>query len=116
MLEIADNTGLMLVATNDCHFDKTEMFVSQRVLSCIAASERLASMSKRAVTAHHFFKSADEMTELFADIPEAVQKFGDYCQTMQLYGDGQRAKFCLLRLMMMKQMCCAGLAKALRCG
>ena len=49
------------------------MFVSQRVLSCIAASERLASMSKRAVTAHHFFKSADEMTELFADIPEAVQ-------------------------------------------
>ncbi len=73
MLEIADNTGLMLVTTNDCHFDKTEMFVSQRVLSCIAASERLASMSKRAVTAHHFFKSADEMTELFADIPEAVQ-------------------------------------------
>ena len=73
LLEIADNTGLMLVATNDCHFDKTEMFVSQRVLSCIAASERLASMSKRAVTAHHFFKSADEMTELFADIPEAVQ-------------------------------------------
>ncbi len=73
LLEIAEATGLMLVATNDCHFDTADMFISQKVLSCIAASERLASMSQRAVTAHHYFKSADEMTALFADIPEAIQ-------------------------------------------
>ena len=73
LLEIADATELMLVATNDCHFDNTEMFISQKVLSCIATSERLASMSQRAVTAHHFFKSAEEMKSLFLDIPEAVQ-------------------------------------------
>lgn len=73
LLEMADKHGVMLVATNDCHFDDDKKFVSQKVLSCIAASERLASMSERAVTAHHYFKSADEMERLFADIPEAIQ-------------------------------------------
>ena len=73
LLELADRHEVMLVATNDCHFDQQEKYVPQKVLSCIAASERLASMSERSVTAHHYFKSAAEMRQLFSDIPEAVQ-------------------------------------------
>lgn len=72
LLGIADTHNVMLVATNDCHFDNSEKFVSQKVLSCIAASERLATMTERAVTAQHYFKTAAEMETLFADIPEAI--------------------------------------------
>ena len=73
LLEASDRTGLMLVATNDCHFDAPSMYVSQKVLSCIAASERLASMSETGITREHGFKSAEDMSKLFRDIPEAVQ-------------------------------------------
>jgi len=72
LLAQADRTGLPLVATNDCYFDEQGMFVSQKVLHCIASSQRLASMKDTGITAQHFFKPAAQMQELFSDIPEAV--------------------------------------------
>ena len=72
LLALADETGLPIVATNDCHFETEQMHVPQRVLQCIAKSERLASMSDSGITAQHFYKSAQQMKELFADLPEAI--------------------------------------------
>lgn len=72
ILEQADKTGLLLIATNDCLFDQPSMFVPQRVLHCIAASERLASMKETGITDQHYFKSAVQMSQLFKDIPEAI--------------------------------------------
>ncbi|NBX07756.1 MAG: DNA polymerase III subunit alpha, partial [Proteobacteria bacterium] len=45
----------------------------QKVLHCIASSERLASMEDSGITAHHFFKNAAQMQKLFADLPEAIE-------------------------------------------
>ncbi len=73
LLDIAQTTDVRLVATNDCHFDSEDMFEPHRVLTCIASSERLASMSENGFTAHHSFKSAKEMVSLFSDIPEALE-------------------------------------------
>ena len=72
LLEIADATDVHLVATNDCHFETEDMFGPHRVLTCIANSERLASMADNGFTPNHRFKTAAEMVALFADIPEAV--------------------------------------------
>ena len=72
LLAMADKTGLPLVATNDCHFENEEMHVPQRVLRCIAQSERLTSMSETGITPNHYFKTAEQMVQLFADLPEAV--------------------------------------------
>ena len=72
MLALADETGLPLVATNDCHFEDATMFMSQKVLHCIATSQHLTSMQNADVTEQHYFKSADEMCALFQDIPEAI--------------------------------------------
>ena len=73
LLALADDTGLPLVATNDCHFETEQMHVPQRVLRCIAQSERLASMGETGITPHHYFKTSAQMVQLFADLPEAVQ-------------------------------------------
>ena len=73
LLELADKTGLPLVATNDCHFENEQMHVPQRVLQCIANSERLASMAESGITPQHYYKTAEQMIQLFADLPEAVQ-------------------------------------------
>ena len=40
LLAEADRTNMGIVATNDCHFDERSMYVSQKVLHCIASSER----------------------------------------------------------------------------
>ncbi|MGB1399979.1 MAG: DNA polymerase III subunit alpha, partial [Candidatus Puniceispirillaceae bacterium] len=73
LLAEADRSGLPIVATNDCHFDEQSMYISQKVLHCIASSERLASMEDSGITAHHFFKNAAQMQKLFADLPEAIE-------------------------------------------
>ena len=73
LLAEADRTNMGIVATNDCHFDEQSMYVSQKVLHCIASSERLASMEDSGITPHHFFKTAAQMKKLFADLPEAIE-------------------------------------------
>lgn len=73
LLAVADETGLPIVATNDCHFETEQMHVPQRVLQCIANSERLASMADVGITSQHYYKTADQMKQLFADLPEAVE-------------------------------------------
>ena len=73
LLAEADRTNMPIVATNDCYFDEASMHVSQKVLHCIASSERLASMEETGITAQHFFKNAAQMAALFADIPEAIE-------------------------------------------
>ena len=72
LLEFADQLTLPLIATNDCHFENDEMFVPQKILTCIATNQRLASMTTYNQSAHHRFKNADEMAALFVDIPEAI--------------------------------------------
>ena len=72
LLMLADETGLPLVATNDCHFETEQMHVPQRILRCIAQSERLASMRETDITPNHYFKTAAQMVQLFADLPEAI--------------------------------------------
>ena len=73
LLAEADRADMGIVATNDCHFDEQSMYVSQKVLHCIASSERLASMEDSGITPHHFFKTAAQMKKLFADLPEAIE-------------------------------------------
>ncbi|MGC6411474.1 MAG: DNA polymerase III subunit alpha [Candidatus Puniceispirillaceae bacterium] len=73
LLSLADQFDLPLVATNDCHFENAEMTIPQRVLACIARGERLASTQSAHLNQHFSFKTADEMIEIFKDIPEAVE-------------------------------------------
>ena len=72
LLTFADQLNLPILATNDCHFENDEMFVPQKILTCIATNQRLANMSSYNQSAHHRFKTAEEMSKLFADIPEAI--------------------------------------------
>ncbi len=72
LLALAYNLKLPLIATNDCHFENDEMFVPQKILTCIATNQRLASMNAYHQSAHHRFKSTEEMHTLFKDIPEAI--------------------------------------------
>ncbi|BBK42858.1 DNA-directed DNA polymerase [Allostella vacuolata] len=72
LLDLADRTGLPLVATNDAYFSDRSMYEAHDALICIAEGVTVSVDQRRRLTPEHGFKSAAEMRELFADIPEAV--------------------------------------------
>ncbi|MGE0223314.1 MAG: DNA polymerase III subunit alpha, partial [Acetobacteraceae bacterium] len=71
MIALADSLALPLVATNDCHFAKPEMYEAHDALLCIAEGRLLSEADRRRVTPEHWFKPASVMRALFADLPEA---------------------------------------------
>lgn len=72
LLDLAYTRNIPLVATNDAYFAAREMFEAHDALLCIAEGRYISEQNRRKVTAQHYFKSAEEMAELFADLPEAI--------------------------------------------
>jgi DNA polymerase-3 subunit alpha len=72
LLDLAYALGLPLVATNDCQFADAAMYEAHDALLCIAAGRYVSEPDRPRVTPEHRFRSAAEMRDLFADLPEAV--------------------------------------------
>lgn len=71
-IELAYAHDLPLVATNDVHFASRDMFNAHDALLCIAEGTYVGEDNRRRLTPEHYFKSAEEMRALFADLPEAI--------------------------------------------
>ncbi|HEY2068745.1 MAG TPA: DNA polymerase III subunit alpha [Rhizomicrobium sp.] len=72
LLELAYAKDIPLVATNDVHFGKAEMYEAHDALLCIADGAFVSQQDRRKLTREHRFKSAAEMVAQFADLPEAI--------------------------------------------
>src|SRR5579871_2906394 len=72
LVDLAYALGLPLVATNDVHFAAEDSFTAHDALLCIADSTFVGQQDRRRLTKEHRFKSAAEMSALFADVPEAL--------------------------------------------
>jgi DNA polymerase-3 subunit alpha len=72
LLDLAYKHNVPLVATNNCYFPKREMYEAHDALLCIADGRYITEENRRKVTPEHYFKSSEEMRELFSDIPEAI--------------------------------------------
>jgi DNA polymerase-3 subunit alpha len=60
-----------LVATNDVYFAQAQTWRAHDALLCIADGAFMGQDDRRRVTVEHWFKPAEEMRRLFADLPEA---------------------------------------------
>jgi DNA polymerase-3 subunit alpha len=73
MAELAERTGLKLVATNDVHYLAETDAAAHDVLLCIQTGSRLAEEDRLRFTSQEFFlKTEEEMRRAFRDHPEAV--------------------------------------------
>ena len=72
LLDLAYAHNIPIVATNDCFFPDPEMYEAHDAFLCIAEGAYVQDMARRRVTPEHYFKSAEQMIELFKDLPEAV--------------------------------------------
>ena len=73
LLDLAYKHNVPIVATNDCYFSTEEMHEAHNILLCIAESNTITNPNRRQLTKEHRFKSADEMKQLFSDLPEAIE-------------------------------------------
>ncbi|HKD22300.1 MAG TPA: DNA polymerase III subunit alpha, partial [Rhizomicrobium sp.] len=73
IVDLAYAKDLPLVATNDVHFGKADMYEAHDALLCIADGTYVSQDERRRLTREHRFKSAAEMAAQFADLPEAIE-------------------------------------------
>jgi|CXWL01.1.fsa_nt_gi DNA polymerase-3 subunit alpha len=71
-ISLAYAHNISLVATNHAYFIKEEMFEAHDAFLCIADGAYVSDDSRRKLTPQHRLKTAQEMCELFSDIPEAL--------------------------------------------
>jgi len=73
-IEMAYEMDIPLVATNDVHFPRPDMYEAHDALICIADGAYVDQREpRRRLTPQHHFKTPDEMATLFADLPEALE-------------------------------------------
>lgn len=73
LIDYAYANGIPLVATNEPFFAKSDDFESHDALLAIAEGSVLAQTERRKLSQEHYFKSRQEMCDLFADLPEALE-------------------------------------------
>lgn len=83
LIEFSRELGIPLVATNDCHYMEREDARAHGVLMAIQLGKKvdLERLMEHGVD-QHYIRSADEMREVFAHVPEACDntlKIADMC-------------------------------------
>jgi DNA polymerase III subunit alpha len=80
--KIAKDIGVGLVAANDVHFLTRNHHDAHDVMLCIGTGKMVADESRMRYAPELYFKSPEEMRELFKDFPEAITntlKIADMC-------------------------------------
>ena len=83
LISASKKLNVALVAANDTHYTYREDQMAQEVLICIGSNKTLQDEARfRLGSDQFYFKSAEQMRELFKDIPEALEnslKIADLC-------------------------------------
>ena len=72
-LDLAYKHNIPLVATNEAYFMDPDMYEAHDAMLCIAEKTYVSVDDRRKETPEHYLKTAEQMKELFADLPEAIQ-------------------------------------------
>ena len=72
LVELAKKHGVKYICTNDVHFTDADDAMAHDHLICLNTGKDLDDPTRMRYTGEEYFKSPDEMAELFADYPEAL--------------------------------------------
>ncbi len=74
LIRIADDLGIKMVISNDCHYLRREDSEAQEVLMCIQTGKTLSDDNRmRMQTDQLYIKSEAEMREVFPDFDDAIE-------------------------------------------
>ena len=75
LVRLSRETGIPLVATNDCHYLTRSDSHAQEVLMCIQTGKTMSDGQRmKFATDQFYFKTAEEMSEVFRELPDAVSR------------------------------------------
>src|SRR5579859_4141841 len=78
IVRLSKETGIPLVATNDCHYLHHEDAHAQEVLLCIQTGKTMGDTNRmKFATDQFYFKTAAEMARIFGEIPDALSRTVD---------------------------------------
>ena len=89
-IKIAKKLGIKLLATNDVHFLNEEDAEAHDLLICLSTKKDIDDPKRMRYTRQEWFKTTQEMMELFSDLPEAIantQEVADKVEEYQLDSD-----------------------------
>ncbi len=97
LLRLAKALELPIVGTNDLHYPTREDARAHEVLLCIQTGKTIKDKDRwRFSTDQFYFKSAEEMKQVFADLPEAVKNtiaVAERCNLQLQFGQPHLPKY-----------------------
>jgi DNA polymerase-3 subunit alpha len=78
LVRLSKETGIPLVATNDCHYLHHGDAHAQEVLLCIQTGKTMSDTHRmKFATDQFYFKTAAEMAKVFGELPDALRRTVD---------------------------------------
>ncbi|MGH9736722.1 MAG: DNA polymerase III subunit alpha [Candidatus Acidiferrales bacterium] len=75
LVKLSRETGIPLVATNDCHYLTRADSHAQEVLLCIQTGKTMSDTQRmKFATDQFYFKTAEEMAQVFGELPDALER------------------------------------------
>jgi hypothetical protein len=91
LLRMSRETGIPLIATNDCHYTRAEDADAHDILLCLQTGKKVSDEDRlRYEGGQYYVKSPEEMAQLFRFVPEAVrntEKIAERCHVTITFGE-----------------------------
>jgi DNA polymerase III subunit alpha len=85
LIKLGKETNTQCVATNDVHFLNEEDAEAHDRLLCISTGKDIDDPNRLRYTRQEWFKSQDEMKQLFADIPETIANTSKIANKIEVF-------------------------------
>ena len=85
ILKLAKEYGIKVVCTNDCHFVDQENAEAHDHLLCLSTGKELNDPTRMLYSKQEWFKTREEMNEIFADVPEALSNTLEILDKVKTY-------------------------------
>ena len=85
LISLAHEYGIKLVCTNDCHFVDQENAEAHDHLLCLATGKDLDDPNRMLYSKQEWFKTREEMNDIFSDVPEALSNTLEILDKVEFY-------------------------------
>lgn len=85
LMKFAQEYGIKIVCTNDCHFEDKETAEAHDHLLCLSTNEDLDDPKRMRYSKQEWFKTRAEMNEIFSDVPEAMTNTLEILNKVETY-------------------------------
>jgi len=85
LIELAREYGIKLVCTNDAHFVDQENAEAHDHLLCLSTGKELDDPTRMLYSKQEWFKTREEMNDIFQDVPEALSNTLEILDKVEIY-------------------------------